>query len=100
MNTQQQLSSIRAKADASLKELMHHLNHAPQLVAEIKPLVLANDILAEFQSLSERNPELAEQVMRMSLATLVNYNTSVETSAQLQQLESESSTPSEQPHGE
>jgi hypothetical protein len=83
---EQNLRIIRATADTTLQELMHHLNHAPHLTSEIKPLVLASDILQQFQTLADRSPETAEQLLRISLATLVNYNTTVETTQQLRGL--------------
>ena len=81
--TPEQLHSIHANAESALRELVDLLNHTPHLATEIKPLMQASDILAEFQALAEEKPEMAEQLLRMSLATTVNYHTTVEIGRQL-----------------
>jgi hypothetical protein len=58
-------------------------NHTPHLADQIKPLMTAPDLLAAFQSLADEKPELAEQLFRLTLATTVNYHTSVEIGRQL-----------------
>ena len=61
---------------------MDILNHTPHLAAEIKPLIMSDDFLPSVQRLIESKPEIAEQLLRLSLATLVNYHTTIEISKQ------------------
>ena len=61
---------------------MDILNHTPHLAAEIKPLITSDDFLPAVQRLIESKPEIAEQLLRLSLATLVNYHTTIEISKQ------------------
>jgi hypothetical protein len=44
---------------------------------------MAPDVLEVFPSLADEKPELAEQLFRLTLATTVNYHTSVEIGRQL-----------------
>jgi hypothetical protein len=62
---------------------MAPLNHTIHLAEEIKPLMTSTDVLAAFQSLADEKPELTEQLFRLTLATTVNYDTSVEIGRQL-----------------
>ena len=79
----EQLQAVRKQAEVSLAELVDLLNHAPGLASQIRPLIQANDILTSFQLLADSNAELAEQLLRMALATTVNYHTLVETAQQI-----------------
>ena len=81
--TPEQLKSLHQNAESTLRELMDILNHTPHLAAEIKPLMQSPDVLTAFQSLADDKPELAEQLFRLTLATTVNYHTSVEIGRQL-----------------
>jgi hypothetical protein len=81
--TPEQLKTLHQSAESTLRELMDILNHTPHLVEELKPLMTAPDVLAAFQSLADEKPELAEQLFRLTLATTVNYHTSVEIGRQL-----------------
>ena len=86
--TPEQLQTLRQNAESTLRELMGILNHTPHLAAEIKPLTTSPDILAAFQLLADENPDLAEQLLRLTLATTVNYHSSVEIGRQLAKGES------------
>jgi hypothetical protein len=81
--TPEQLKTLHQSAESTLRELIDILNHTPHLAEELKPLMTAPDVLAEFQSLADEKPELAEQLFRLTLATTVNYHTSVEIGRQL-----------------
>ena len=81
--TPEQLQTLQQNAESTLSELMDILNHAPHLATEIKPLTTSTDVLAAFQTLADEQPELAEQLLRLTLATTVNYHTSVEIDRQL-----------------
>ena len=81
--TPEQLKKIHQQAESTLRELMALLNATPHLKVEIKPLMLAAEILPTFQALADENPVVAEQLLRLSLATLVNYHTLAEVAAQL-----------------
>lgn len=81
--TPEQLHAIKQKADSALTELVDLINHTPHLAAEIGPLMKSADILMDFQAMMADKPDVAEQLLRLALATTVNYNTSVETSQQL-----------------
>lgn len=76
--TDQHLQHIRQDAESNLHGLMDILNHAPHLAEQIKPLVTAHDFLPAVKRLIESKPDIAEQLLRLSLATLVNYHTTIE----------------------
>lgn len=78
-----ELERLKHDADATLAELMKLLNSAPQLVDEFKPLMIARDPVQEFTALVLQKPKVAEQILQMSLATLVNYHTSTKIAAEL-----------------
>lgn len=79
----EQLRKINADAESTLGELMEILNHTPGLATEVKPLIQSEKILSVFQTLSADKPDIAEQLLRLALATTVNYNTLTETTKQL-----------------
>lgn len=81
--TQEQLEAIRKNAESTLQELVDMLNHTPDLAIQIKPLMQSPNVVAAFHSLASDKPELAEQLLRMALATTVNYHTTVEISRQM-----------------
>jgi hypothetical protein len=81
--TPKQLQFLHRNADSTLRELMDILNDTPHMAEKIKPLMTATDVLAAFQSLPDEKPELAEQLFRLTLATTVNYHTSVEIARRL-----------------
>ena len=85
--TPDQLNALKENAQDNLNELISLLNHAPGLAQEIKPLVQSPDILAEFRARIESAPDVAEQLLRIALATLVNYHTMVEISHRLKHLD-------------
>ena len=86
--TPEQLQAIQKKAEATLNELVDVINHTPHLAAEIGPLMMSPEILSDFHTMMTDRPELAEQLFRLTLATTLNYHTSVETAKQLTQAES------------
>lgn len=79
----EQLQALNAVADKTLRDLMHLLNHNSHLAVEIKQLAQSTDILKSFRLLAEAESETAEQVLRLALATTVNFNTLSETADQL-----------------
>lgn len=81
--TPEQIEAIRRKAESALTELIGIINHTPHLAAEIQPLIQSPQILAEFEQLTADKPDVAEQLLRLSLAMTVNYHTVVETGKQL-----------------
>lgn len=81
--TKAELELLQEKAEATLRELMNLLNQTPHLAAEISTLMQSPDILAVFQGLMKDKPEVSEQLLRMSLATTVNYHSTVEIGQQL-----------------
>ena len=85
--TREQLQTIHDSAQSALRELVDLLNHTPHLATEIKPLMQASDILAAFQELTDNKREMAEQLLRMALATTVNYHTTIEIRQQMERLE-------------
>lgn len=78
-----ELKRLQEKAEATLRELMNLLNQTPEVAAEISAVMQSPNILATFQKLTEGRPEIAEQLLRMSLATTVNYHSTVEIRQQL-----------------
>ena len=81
--TPEELQAIKDQAETTLGELVDMLNHTPHLAAEIKPLMQSTEILDTFRELADSKPELAEQILRLCLATTVNYHTSIEIARQL-----------------
>lgn len=87
MNTQAELKLLHRKAESSLRELINLLNHHPTLAGEITALMQAPDIVTSFQGLLKDKPEVGEQLLRMALATTVNYHTAVEIGQRLESSE-------------
>lgn len=76
MTDREQPEHLKQHADATLAELMQLLDRSPLLVEELKPLLISDDPVQEFTILMRDKPVEAEQILRLSLATLVNYHTS------------------------
>ena len=81
--TPAELKLLQGKAEATLRELMYLLSHTPHLAAEIATLMQSPDVLAAFQKLMKGKADVAEQLLRMSLATTVNYHSTIEIGQQL-----------------
>lgn len=86
--TPEQLQKLNQDAQSTLNELMNILNHTPKLASAIMPLTQSQDILGDFQVLSRDEPDIAEQLLRLTLATTVNYHTTIETKSQLAKADS------------
>lgn len=81
--TPEALKLLQGKAEATLSELMDLLNQTPHIAAEISSLMQSPDILTATQKLMKDKPDVAEQLLRMSLATTVNYHSTIEIGEQL-----------------
>lgn len=66
------MNDIKAKAEQAIRQQVAILERRPDLIEAIGKLTAAEDIKAEFNSLT---PDVAEAVLMVSLSTLMNCQT-------------------------
>jgi len=72
MTTREELQHVKDAAETTLRNLMDLLHRSPELATEIRALVSGSDQVQDYTVLAMQNPELAQQILRISLATLAN----------------------------
>ncbi len=83
MTSQEELHKVKDAAETTLQNLMNLLHRSPDLAAEIRTLISAKDQVQEYTTLAMKNPKAADQILRISLATLGNYLLASDISRQL-----------------